>query len=256
MSPEVQVASTAARQALVEAIGNGVFGPGARLPGERTLAAQLAVSRETLRQALRLLEDEGLLRPSPQRGWYVTTRLISDPPNVLHSFTDMALARGLTPSTQVLLSRERAATLKEAERLAIAPASPVLELRRLRSLDSIPVCVDHTIVALTRAPALSGIDLNDASLYETLEQVCEVHVTRSDYSLRADAASENDATLLHLEPGDPVLVGEDVAYDLASAPILCGRLAYRGDAYQFQATLYRPSNARGSGAKGTHSTRV
>lgn len=250
MSPAVQVASVTARQALVEAIDNGVFGPGVRLPGERSLAAQLAVSRETLRQALRQLAAEGLLRPSPQRGWYVTTRLISDAPNVLQSFTDMAVARGLTPSTQVLLSRDRAATLEEAERLAIAPASPVLELRRLRSLDAIPVCVDHTIVALTRAPALSGVDLDDASLYEALEIVCGVRITRSDYSIRAAAAGEEEATLLHLEPGDPVLVGEDVAYDLASAPICCGRLAYRGDAYQFEATLYRPNNTRGSSGEG------
>ncbi len=132
MCPEAPAASTAARQALVEAIDNGVFGPGVRLPGERALATRLAVSRETLRQALRQLADEGLLHPSPQRGWYVTTQLVSDPPNVLQSFTDMAFARGLTPSTQILLSRERAATLTEAERLAIAPTSPVLELRRLR----------------------------------------------------------------------------------------------------------------------------
>ena len=239
MSAEVQFASDTARQALVRAIDKGVFGPGARLPGERALAAELAVSRQTLRQALRQLADEGVLQPSPQRGWYVTTKLISDPPNVLHSFTDMARARGLTPSTRVLLSKRRAATLKEADRLAVAPASPVLELRRLRSLDDIPVSVDQTIVALIRAPGLAELDLDDASLYGTLD-ACGVHVARSNYSLRAEGASAEDADLLQLAPGSPVLVGEEVTFDVADVPILCGQLVYRGDAYEFQATLYRP----------------
>lgn len=241
MNGEVQFASDSARQALLKAIDNGVFGPGARLPGERTLAAHLAVSRQTLRQALQQLAEEGVLQPSPQRGWYVTTKLISDPPNVLQSFTDIAHARGLTPTTRVLASTKRAATLDEADRLAVAPASPVLELRRLRSLDDIPVSVDHTIVALTRAPALTEVDLTDASLYGTLEHVCGVRVTRSNYSLRAEGAGEQCAELLHVPPGTPVLVGEEVTFDLADVPILCGQLVYRGDAYQFQATLYRPA---------------
>ena len=227
------------RQALTAAIDNGVFGPGVRLPGERALAAQLAVSRETLRRALRQLADEGVVRPSPQRGWYVTTNMISDPPNVLQSFTDMAHARGLTPTTRVLTSSQRPARLGEAERLAVAPASPVLELRRLRSLDDIPISVDHTVVALSRTPGLAEVDLTDASLYGTLEDTCGVRVAHCSYSVSAHAADPATAELLRLDPGAPVLVGEEVTFDLAGVPILCGRLVYRGDAYEFQATLYR-----------------
>ena len=156
MTTEVKPAAETARQALTAAIANGVFGPGVRLPGERALAAQLSVIRETLRQALRQLADEGVLRPSPQRGWYVTTHMISQPPNVLQSFTGMAHARGLTPTTRVLTSAQRPATLSEAEQLTLAPASPVLDLRRLRSLDGIPFSVDHTVVVLSQAPDCSA----------------------------------------------------------------------------------------------------
>lgn len=241
MSTEAHPASQTARQALMAAIDNGVFPPGIRLPGERALAAQLSVSRETLRHALKQLADEGVLRPSPQRGWYVTTEVISDPPNVLQSFTDMARARGLTPGTKVLESRRRAASLEEAKRLGIAPASPVLELRRIRRLDNIAVAVDHTIVALGRAPGMEDVELADTSLYGALENVCGVRVTRSDYSVRADGADTETATLLGLEVGDPVLIGEETTFDLSETPILIARLVYRGDAYQFQATLFRPS---------------
>lgn len=239
MTTEAKPAAEAARKALTAAIGNGIFGPGVRLPGERALAAQLSVSRETLRQALRQLADEGVLHPSPQRGWYVTTQVISEPPNVLQSFTDMAHARGLTPTTRVLTSVQRPATLGEAERLTVAPASPVLDLRRLRSLDGIPFSVDHTVVVLSRAPGLADVDLTDASLYGTLEDTCGVRVVHCSYSVSAHAADASTAELLRLDPGAPVLVGEEVDYDLADVPILWGRIMYRGDAYVFQATLYR-----------------
>lgn len=232
-------ASEAARRALVAAIDHGVFGPGARLPGERALAAQLTVSRETLRHALRQLADEGVLQPSPQRGWYVAANMITEPASELRSFTDMAHARGLTPTAQVLKSTERAATLEEANRLSIAPAAPVLELLRLRCLDEIPISLEHTTVALSRAPGLAQADLTDASLYGTLDEVCGVQIIRSTYAVNADAADRETGELLRLDPGAPVLVGEEVAYDLADAPILWGRLVYRGDAYRFEATLYR-----------------
>lgn len=242
MPTETPSAARTARQALLTAIEKGVFAPGARLPGERALAAQLSVSRETLRQALKQLADDGVLHASPQRGWFVATTAISDPPNVLQSFTDMARARGLQPTSIVLHSATRPANLEEAERLSLAPTSPVLEVRRLRCLDDIPVAVDRTILPLQRAKGLADVDLTDASLYAVLESTCGLTVARSDYSVRAAGATAEVAELLHLAPGEPVMIGDEITYDIRDLPVLSGQLVYRGDAYQFRATLYRPGS--------------
>lgn len=241
MSTEVPVGKSA-RRSIMTAIENGVFSPGERLPGERSLANQLGISRESLRQALKELAEDGAVTSSPQRGWFVAVNMVSDPPNELQSFTDMARARGLEPTTQVLDVQQRPAQFEEARRLALAPASPVLELRRLRSLDGVPFSLDQTVVALGRTPGLSDVDMNNASLYQALEEVCGVQVTRSNYSVRADAADETAAALLRLDPGMPVLVGEEVTFDLTDLPVLCGELTYRADAYRFEATLYRPQS--------------
>lgn len=239
MSTEAS-AGESARRSIRSAIDNGVFSAGERLPSERTLAAQLSISRETLRQALKDLAQEGVVTSSPQRGWFVAVDMVSDPPNELQSFTDMARARGLEPTTRVLSTQQRPAQFEEARRLALAPASLVLDIHRLRSLDAVPVSLDRTIVALGRAPGLADVDLNNASLYHTLESACGVRVARSNYSVRADSADERTAELLRLDPGMPVLVGEEVTFDLSDLPVLCGQLTYRADAYRFEATLYRP----------------
>ncbi|MGW2261360.1 GntR family transcriptional regulator [Streptomyces sp. NPDC001780] len=225
---------------LSNALRRGVYPSGSRLPGERDLAASLGVSRSTLRLALARLADENKLERSSQRGWFVRRNIVGEPPSTLQSFSEMARARGLRPRSHVLRHLTRPATFEEAEQLAIAPASKVLDLRRLRSLDGVPVCVDSSVVALSLAPQLADIDLTDRSLYETLDQDCGLRVARSSYTVHAAAADDATAKLLEVEPGDPVLVGEELTYADDGSLVLAGRMVYRSDAYRFQADLFRP----------------
>jgi len=237
---EAGSAVTETYRRLSDALRRGVFPAGGRLPGERDLAGSLGVSRSTLRRALGRLADEGKLDRSSQRGWFVTRGVVGEPPSTLQSFSEMAKARGLTPRSKILLRRERPAGFEEAEQLGIAPAARVLDLRRLRSLDDVPVCLDSSVVVLSQAPALAGIDLTDRSLYETLERECGIRIARSSYTVRADAADQEIAGFLEIEPGAPVLVGEEVTYADDGTPVLAGRMTYRSDAYRFQADLFRP----------------
>ncbi|MBO0867268.1 MAG: GntR family transcriptional regulator [Micromonosporaceae bacterium] len=224
---------------LDEQIRHGVFPAGSRLPGERELAAQLGVSRTTLRQALGSLEADGRVTRSAQRGWFVAPHTFGEPPSTLQTFTEMALARGLRPTTRVLVQKRRPASLDEAQKLRIAPAADVIELRRLRGMDDTPVCVDTVVLVHGRAAALLSVDLTDTSLYQALERHCGLTIHRSAYSVQAVAADATLADLLRIDPGDPVLAGREVAYTSDAVPILIGDNRYRGDAYVFEAELYR-----------------
>lgn len=224
---------------LAEEIRRGVFPPASRLPGERDLAVRLGVSRSTLRQALGALERDGLVGSSAQRGWYVARQTIGEPPSTLQSFTEMAAARGLRPSTRVLSHSVRPATLDEASKLRIAPAAPVLELERQRAMEDVPVCVDVVVLVHGRVAPLEQVDLTDTSLYAALEEHCGLTVYRSAYTVQAVAADPRLAGLLQIEPGAPMLVGREIAYTADGVPLLIGVNHYRGDAYRFEADLYR-----------------
>ncbi|MFE2749347.1 GntR family transcriptional regulator [Streptomyces scopuliridis] len=228
---------------LSDALRRGVYPVGGRLPGERDLAMTLGVSRSTLRLALGRLAEENRLERSSQRGWFVRRNVVGEPPSTLQSFSEMARSRGLRPQSTVLHCRARPAAFEEARQLAIAPASRVLELRRLRSLDGVPVCVDSSVVVLALAPGLAEVDLTDRSLYETLEQDYGLRIAHSSYTVHAAAADEATAELLDIEPGDPVLIGEELTYSDDGSPVLTGRMVYRSDAYRFQADLFRPVRA-------------
>jgi DNA-binding GntR family transcriptional regulator len=229
---------------LTEEIRRGVFPPASRLPGERELAVRLGVSRSTLRQALAELAQDGIIGASAQRGWYVHRQTIGEPPSTLQSFTEMATARGLRPDTRVLEQHVRPATLDEAAKLGIAPTAPVLHLERVRGMEGVPVCVDTVVLVHARVTGLDGVDLNDRSLYGALEEHCDLTVSRSAYSVQAVAADDHLAELLQVESGSPVLVGREVAYTADGVPLLVGVNHYRGDAYRFEADLYRPLSGR------------
>jgi GntR family transcriptional regulator len=221
------------------AINHGIYQPGTKLPGERLLAETLHVSRSTVRMALEDLERQGRVARSPQRGWFVPSPTVGEPPSTLQSFTEMARQRGHTPTAQVLEKTVRSATLDEASQLAIVPGAEVLELVRLRGMNATPICVDRNVIPLAFAQPLVEVDLTDASLYESLQNHCGIRIFRSAYSVQAEAASADLTGLLRIPPGSPVLVGREVAYDRAGSPVLVGLNTYRGDAYRFHADLYR-----------------
>jgi GntR family transcriptional regulator len=233
------VAVTEAYRKLSDLLRRSSFPPGSRLPGERELATRIGVSRSTLRKALDLLEDRGVLDRSPKRGWFVPPHVVGEPPSTLQSFSEMARARGLVPGAKMLGARERQATFDEAGRLRIAPAASVLELSRLRTLDGVPVCVDVSVVVLAKVPLLASTDMTDRSLYETIEELSDVRIERSSYTLRADACDQHLADLLRIPPGSPILIGEELTYLTDGTPILAGTMSYRADAYRFQADLFR-----------------
>lgn len=224
---------------LTEALRHGVFQAGSRLPAERSLAAQLGVSRVTVRNALHRLADEGVLESVLGSGWFVTPRVVGEPPSVLQTFTEMAHARGLRPTSHVVGLETRPATLVEAEQLHVAPAAEVLEIVRLRGMDETVICLDETVLPMSLAGGLIDVDLEDQSLYAQLENRCDVRVERSAFSVRAEVADRRLAAQLRVPVGWPVLVGQEVGYAASGRPVLLGLSQYRGDSYRFQADLFR-----------------
>src|SRR6201996_5526089 len=233
------IAVAEAYRKLSDLLRRSSFPPGSRLPGERELATRVGVSRSTLRKTLDLLEDRGVLDRSPKRGWFVPPNVVGEPPSTLQSFSEMARARGLVPGATVLSAQERPATFDEAGLLRVAPAAGVFELSRLRTLDGVPVCVDVSVVVLAKVPRLASADMTNRSLYETIEELSDVKIERSSYTLRADACGLALADLLRIPAGAPILIGEEITYLTDGSPILAGTMSYRADAYRFQADLFR-----------------
>jgi GntR family transcriptional regulator len=138
----------------------------------------------------------------------------------------------------------RAATIDEAEALAIAPGADIFELERLRMLDGVPISIDHNRVPLRLAPELTDVDFTGASLYEALVRAGHAPA-RASYELEARGATAPEAELLGLALGAPVLFATTVAIGEDGRVVDLGRTVYRADRYRFQATLLRRVHREG-----------
>ncbi|MDG4863931.1 GntR family transcriptional regulator, partial [Streptomyces sp. T-3] len=209
------------------------------------------VSRVTLRKALHALEAEGVLTSAQRAGWHVLpdASTLGYPAETFGGITGHAKAQGRTATARVLLARPRPASFEEAERLAMQPGAEVFELDRVVSLDGLVVSHSHSLVPARLAPGLDELDFTSASLFQALEErgAAPRHARHAVY---AALVTPEDAELLELEPGAPVLHTETLHSDGRGRPCDLNRAVYRADRFRFHAELPSPAPIRRSPARG------
>lgn len=227
-----------AHNALAELIRSGTYRRGSRLPSERALSEALGVSRLTLRRALGSLVALGIIERRAPRGWFAASGPVTGATNELLSFSNMAHARGLHPTARVLEREVRPADLDESDALRIAPGASMFDIMRLRMLDGIPIAVDRSRIPLARAPWLTGVDFEVASLHASLEGGGVVP-TSADYTIGVVDADERLASLLDVSIGGGLLHATGITFDQHAMPFELGWAAYRPDRYRMQTRLTR-----------------
>lgn len=220
------------RQSIQQAIETGALESGQPLPSERDLAAQLSLSRVTVRKAIAGLVDDGLLIQRHGAGTYVAERIIKSF-SKLTGFTDDLRARGLKPRVEFLDRSVGEVTPEEALALNLSPGARVVRLRRLRFAADKPLALEDTVVphAILKDPKVVKL-----SLYAVLEKL-GCRPTRALQRLRAVALDAAQARLLALPPGSPALSIERRAFLEDGRAVEFTRSLYRGDAYDFVAEL-------------------
>jgi GntR family transcriptional regulator len=240
MTVEATRAVAYAARKLREYIARSAWPVGARMPGERALADEIGVSRSTLRSALTLLQDEGIVDGQPQRGWFVRgANRFSDRSSELESFTEIARGRGFEPRSTPLAVERRTASVDEAAALGVPPGAGVIRLRRLRALDGIPLCIDDSLLVAALAERVLEMDLERGSLYSALQELCGITVFMSSCVLQARKAGAEEAGLLDMPAGDPVLELAATTCGKDGTAVLTSTVVYRGDSYRFHAELFR-----------------
>lgn len=220
------------QRALRDAIERRVLSPNDALPPERDIAADLRVSRITVRKALDGLVEEGLLVRRQGSGNFVAARIEKNFAK-LTSFSEDMRSRGLKPRSVWLNRAQGAVTPEEALTLRLGPGAPVYRFHRLRFADETPMCLEFATVVGTALPSLAEVG---NSLYEALERAGNRPV-RALQRLRALLLNAEQAKLLHAREGDAGLLVERVGFLRDGSAVEYCQSYYRGDTYDFVAEL-------------------
>jgi GntR family transcriptional regulator len=222
------------RDELVARIANGSIVPGAKLPPEPELAEELGVSRSTLREALRSLEDDGFVTRTSGAGTYATRRpRARNNLDVNFGVTEAIRVAGMRPGTQRSAIGTAAATDEQAAALDLEVGDPVIVLERVRTADDHPVVLSTDVVAVS---TLSSTDIAamplDGSLYEVLERGGHP-VAHGVVTVAPEHADRSMAKRLDLEAGDLLLCLQQIDYGIDGEPLLLSEEHHVASAFEF-----------------------
>lgn len=204
--------------------------PGQRLPSDADLCAEFGVSRMTARHAMAQLAEEGLVRRDPGRGTFVAEPPTHRRANFLMTFSHEMRRLGRVPSSRVVTRIVRRPTEGERMDLVVSRDDEVVELRRVRLADDVPVALEVAVLGPRCVEPVSGADVERGSLHEALIGAGIVP-SRGRSSIRAEAATADDAALLGVARGEPMLVERRLILDQRGRPIERTESRYAADRY-------------------------
>ena len=223
-----------AAQALEEAIDDGRLPRGSKLGNELSLAQHLGVSRPTIREAMKRLVDKGLLVRRRGIGTIVAPAPVKRAVALTSLYDDLEEA-GRKPLTRVLAFERGSCPPELRDSFQATEDTVMLLFDRIRSVDSEPVALMHNAVSAELLD-VTAEELESAGLYKLFRDN-GVSPHMATQQIGAVNADEEEAELLGIESGDPLLTMTRMAYDTGGRPIEYGWHRYRADSYTFDMVL-------------------
>jgi GntR family transcriptional regulator len=199
--------------ALRERIASGVIAPGGMLPSESEMSTEFDVSRVTIRRALEVLREEGSVNARQGLGWFVTGATVSQSLGVLGTIEEQMVANGMVSERHVVEYAFEKATKTVAKTL---DADQVLRVKRVNTADGEPFAVVTVWCPAEMGKRLSRHDVERSPFYELLD----IQLKTATQTIGADAASADEAKLLEIPVGSPVLRCERVTRDAEGKAVL------------------------------------
>jgi GntR family transcriptional regulator len=213
-------------------IDAGVYKEKEKLPSEFDLSKQLGVSRATLREALRILEEESVIIRRHGVGTFVNAKpLFTSGIEQLNSVSNMIKQAGMEPGTIFLSSTTQEATEDDVKRFQSEDENFTL-VERVRTANGEPVvyCVDK----IPERVLSRNFTHEDNSIFSVLENRENRRITHAVAKIEPMGYHEKISPILNCEPETALLVLKQMHFDENDEPILYSVNYFRSDKFSFQ----------------------
>ncbi len=215
---------------LRDRVRRGDYAAGRLLPSESELSTEFAASRVTVRRALEVLREAGLIAARQGFGWFVAAEPVRQQLHRLGTIEAQMEAGGLRSERRVVEFAFVDAPRRVATTLG---TSEVLRVKRINLADGEPFAVVTVWCPGALGRHLSRDDVERHPFYELLD----VELRGATQTIGADAASPADAELLGIPPGSPVLRCERVTTTTGGAPVLVSEHVFAAHRTEFVVEL-------------------
>jgi GntR family transcriptional regulator len=227
---------------LVKNLQDGVWLPGHVIPSEVELAARFKVSQGTVRKAIDEMATENVLVRRQGKGTFVATHAEQA---TQFRFLRLMQENGSPPTLQrrLLECRRMRAPTEVARQLALKAGEAAVQVRRLLlgPGDPAPVPVVLDDIWLPGAPfkglTVERLQAWRGPMYRLFEAEFSVHMIRAEEKIRAVAAGPEEAALLSVPLGAPLLSVERLSYTYGDKPVELRRGLYQTDSHHYRNEL-------------------
>jgi DNA-binding GntR family transcriptional regulator len=220
---------------LRRAIASGQYQAGDQLPTEAELCAAFGVSPMTVRRAITMLLDQGVVRTRRGRGTFVL------PLRLATASFDLNGLRGVlddpSVAARVLEARVVPAAARAAAKLAVAEGTRIISIRRLLSRGDEPLFYHRESLIYDPKRPIVEAELGVTALRDMFEGGGSAGPKHGELTMHASVLTEEEARHLRLPTGGAALVLEHLFYDYDDKPISWGRFVCRGGLLQFHARV-------------------
>lgn len=213
---------------LHRALAEGKYSEGDRFPSEHELCQRYRVSRGTVREAMKLLFQQGLVTREQGRGSFVTLKhKIEQDAHELMGFTELMGRHGKKASAKLLEVRTEIPPKRIRNILGLDPSAKTVKVRRLRFGDDEPLIIERSYFVHALFEPLLKYDLEQESIYEALYRETNLSLGTAQHAIEAVPADPSDSRLLNINTGSPLLLIKRLIKTEA------------GDSFQYAEDLYR-----------------
>lgn len=218
---------------LKQDIEKGIYKEKEKLPSEFDLAKQLGVSRATLREALRILEEENVIVRRHGVGTFVHSKpVFTSGIEQLYSVTDMIKEVGMKPGTIFLSSSTEEPTEEDIRRFSCSKKEEIVVMERVRTANGEPVvyCIDKVPQHILPDTFFHG----EKSIFRILEEEANRKITYAVAQIEPIGYHERISPILECDPETALLVLKQMHFDESDEPILYSVNYFKADKFSFR----------------------
>ncbi len=222
---------------LLEEIQTGRWKEDELVPTDNELCERYQVSKITVREAMKILANEGILERIQGKGTFIRKTKYEPHLSRLFSFTKWARQNGLEPSTRVIKIESVAAKADLGHELGIRSGTEITRIERLRLGDNEPLCFEEINIAAETCRDIHLKDMVSRPFNDILEEDYGYSLARSAVSIEPGKADAYEGKLLRMKKADLALIIKTKVLSMDSRAVYVVRCVYRGDKVKFLVEL-------------------
>lgn len=220
-----------------------------RFYSDEQLCECFCVSRDTVRQAVGELVNEGFLTRSRGLGTFISANKLEERFGPGMDFQKQWAAHGTPTQSSLLIFERRPANEETAKALELIQGTQILFIKRVRAAARVPVAIDYRFLPAELVTEWTEESVRGSPLH-LLWQTIDLH--NGDFAIEASIAGPEEVEYLHLAPGSPVLIRTLRYRAISGRLVMMGHTVHRSDLVRYSLNVPLVRNVSVAGSTGVH----